>query len=56
MSWPGHSTSCSGITRAPSIRDGVLYFDPRLPSELGGLSFPMQFRETPILVTLGGAG
>ena len=36
------------------IRDGVLYFDPRLPSELGGLSFPMQFRETPILVTLGG--
>jgi trehalose/maltose hydrolase-like predicted phosphorylase len=36
------------------IRDSVLYFDPRLPSALGGLSFPIQFRETPILVTLGG--
>ena len=36
------------------IRDGVLYFDPRLPGGLGGLSFPMQFRETPILVTLTG--
>jgi trehalose/maltose hydrolase-like predicted phosphorylase len=36
------------------IRDSVLYFDPQLPSELGGLSFPMQFRETPILVTLSG--
>jgi trehalose/maltose hydrolase-like predicted phosphorylase len=34
------------------IRDGVLYFDPRLPSGLGGLSFLMQFREAPILVTL----
>jgi trehalose/maltose hydrolase-like predicted phosphorylase len=34
------------------IRDEALYFDPRLPAELGGLSFPMQFRETPILVTL----
>src|SRR6202035_2458224 len=34
------------------IRDSVLYFDPRLPSGLGGLSFPMQFRETPVLVTL----
>jgi trehalose/maltose hydrolase-like predicted phosphorylase len=34
------------------IRDGVLYFDPRLPTGLGGLSFPMEFRETPILVTL----
>ena len=34
------------------IRDGVLYFDPRLPSALGGLSFRMQFREAPILVTL----
>ena len=37
------------------IRDSVLYFDSRLPSELGGLSFPMQFRETPILVTLTGS-
>jgi trehalose/maltose hydrolase-like predicted phosphorylase len=36
------------------IRDSVLYFDPQLPSGLGGLSFPMQFRETPILVTLSG--
>ena len=34
------------------IRDGVLYFDPRLPSGLGGLSFRMLFREAPILVTL----
>ena len=34
------------------IRDEALYFDPRLPSELGDLSFPLQFRETPILVTL----
>jgi trehalose/maltose hydrolase-like predicted phosphorylase len=36
------------------IRDSVLYFVPRLPSGLGGLSFPMQFQETPILVTLSG--
>jgi trehalose/maltose hydrolase-like predicted phosphorylase len=36
------------------IRGEVLYFDPRLPSGLGGLSFPMQFRQTPILVTLSG--
>jgi trehalose/maltose hydrolase-like predicted phosphorylase len=36
------------------IRDGVLYFDARLPSGIGGLSFPMQFRGTPILVTLTG--
>src|SRR5262249_47943972 len=34
------------------IRDDVLYFDPRLPSGLGGLSFSMQFREAPILVTV----
>jgi trehalose/maltose hydrolase-like predicted phosphorylase len=34
------------------IRDNVLYFDPRLPSGLGGLSFRMQFREASILVTL----
>jgi trehalose/maltose hydrolase-like predicted phosphorylase len=37
------------------IRGSVLYFDPRLPGGLGGLSFPMQFRETPILVTLSGS-
>jgi trehalose/maltose hydrolase-like predicted phosphorylase len=36
------------------IRDGVLYFDPLIPSRLGGLSFPMQFRGVPILVKLGG--
>jgi trehalose/maltose hydrolase-like predicted phosphorylase len=36
------------------IRDSVLYFVPRLPSGLGGLSFPMQFQGTPILVTLSG--
>jgi trehalose/maltose hydrolase-like predicted phosphorylase len=36
------------------IRDDILYFDPRLPSGLGGLSFPMQFRETPLMVTLTG--
>jgi trehalose/maltose hydrolase-like predicted phosphorylase len=36
------------------IRDEVLYFDPQLPSGLGGLSFPLRFRETPILVTLSG--
>jgi trehalose/maltose hydrolase-like predicted phosphorylase len=34
------------------IRDGVLSFDPRLPSQLGDLSFPMRFREAAILVTL----
>jgi trehalose/maltose hydrolase-like predicted phosphorylase len=35
------------------IRDGVLYFDPKLPDRLEGLSFSMQFRRTPIRVTLG---
>ena len=34
------------------ISDGVLCFDPRLPSRLDGLSFSMQFRQTPIQVTL----
>jgi trehalose/maltose hydrolase-like predicted phosphorylase len=34
------------------IRDGVLYFRPRLTDRLDGLSFPMQFRGTPIRVTL----
>jgi trehalose/maltose hydrolase-like predicted phosphorylase len=33
------------------IRDGVLCFDPRLTSQLDGLSFSMQFQGTPILVT-----
>jgi trehalose/maltose hydrolase-like predicted phosphorylase len=32
--------------------NGVLCFDPRLPSRLDGLSFWMQFRQTPIQVTL----
>jgi trehalose/maltose hydrolase-like predicted phosphorylase len=32
--------------------DGVLCFDPRLPSRLDSLSFSMQFRQTPIQVTL----
>jgi trehalose/maltose hydrolase-like predicted phosphorylase len=35
------------------IRDDVLSFDPRLPSRLEGMSFPMLFRRRPILVTLG---
>jgi trehalose/maltose hydrolase-like predicted phosphorylase len=38
------------------IRDGVLYFSPRLTDRLDGLSFPMQFRETPIRVTLADGG
>jgi trehalose/maltose hydrolase-like predicted phosphorylase len=36
------------------VREGVLYFNPRLPRQLDGLSFSMQFQETPILVTLTG--
>ena len=36
------------------IRDGVVRFDPRLPEQLDGLSLPMQFRRTPIRVTLEG--
>jgi trehalose/maltose hydrolase-like predicted phosphorylase len=35
-----------------AIRDGVLYFDPRLPSRLDTLEFSMQFRGTPIRVAL----
>jgi trehalose/maltose hydrolase-like predicted phosphorylase len=34
------------------ISDGVLCFDPRLPSRLASLSFSMQFRQTPIQLTL----
>jgi trehalose/maltose hydrolase-like predicted phosphorylase len=34
------------------IRDGVLYFDPKLPDQLEGLSFALQFRRTPLRVTL----
>jgi trehalose/maltose hydrolase-like predicted phosphorylase len=38
------------------IRDGVLHFRPRLTDRLEGLSFPMQFRGTPIRVTLADGG
>ena len=38
------------------IRDGVLHFNPRLTDRLDGLSFPMQFRGTPIRVTLKDGG
>ena len=37
------------------IRDGVPYFDPKLADRLEGLSFSMQFRGTPIRVTLARA-
>ena len=36
------------------IRDGVLYFDPKPVGNLGGLSFPMRFRGTPLEIKLGG--
>src|SRR5262249_31057778 len=36
------------------IRDGVLYFDPRIIDRLEGLSFWMQFRRSPLRVTLEG--
>jgi trehalose/maltose hydrolase-like predicted phosphorylase len=34
------------------VRDGVLYFDPRLLARLDGLTFSGQFRHTPIQMTL----
>jgi trehalose/maltose hydrolase-like predicted phosphorylase len=34
------------------IRDGVLYFKPRLTDRLDGLTLPMQYRGTPLTVTL----
>jgi trehalose/maltose hydrolase-like predicted phosphorylase len=34
------------------VRDGILYFDPRLPGRLESLSFSMQFQQTPIHVML----
>jgi len=34
------------------ITDDVLCFDPRLPNRLASLSFSMQFRQTPIQLTL----
>jgi trehalose/maltose hydrolase-like predicted phosphorylase len=39
-----------------AILDGVLHFSPRLTDRLDGLSFPMQFRGTPIRVTLADGG
>jgi trehalose/maltose hydrolase-like predicted phosphorylase len=36
------------------VYDDVLHFNPQLPSRLDGLSFSMQFRETPIQVALTG--
>ena len=34
------------------VRDGVLRFDPRIPDQLDGLSFGMQFHRTPMRVTV----
>jgi trehalose/maltose hydrolase-like predicted phosphorylase len=34
------------------VRDDVLRFDPRLPAPIDGVSFSMQFRQTPLAVTL----
>jgi len=36
------------------VYDDVLHFDPQLPSRLDSLSFSLQFRQTPIQVTLTG--
>ena len=36
------------------IRDGVLHFDPKLTERIDGLSFWMQFRRTPMRVTIAG--
>jgi trehalose/maltose hydrolase-like predicted phosphorylase len=33
------------------IRDNVLHFEPRLPGPIEELSFAVQFRRTPLLVT-----
>ena len=38
-----------------TIRDDVLYFEPRLTTRLDGLSFSIQFRRTPIHVTVAGS-
>ena len=37
------------------IRDDVLYFNPKLTDRLDGLWLPMQFRRTPITVSLHAA-
>jgi len=34
------------------IRDGTLYFSPKLNDRLGGLALSMRFRETSVEVTL----
>ncbi len=34
------------------IRDGVIYFKPKLTDKLEGLAFSMRFRDTPLDVTL----
>jgi alpha,alpha-trehalase len=36
------------------IRDGTIYFEPRMAERLDGLSLPMQFRGTPIRVGIEG--
>ncbi len=38
-----------------SVRDGVLFFEPRLPDQLDGLEFSMQFRGMPLRVSLKGS-
>ena len=42
-----------GAYTGAEIRDGILYFAPKLTDKLNGLSFPMQVRGTPIRVTVG---
>jgi trehalose/maltose hydrolase-like predicted phosphorylase len=34
------------------IRDGVIYFKPKLTDKLEGLAFSMRFRDTPMYVKL----
>lgn len=36
------------------VRDGVLHFDPKLTERIDGLSFPIQFRRTPMRVAIAG--
>jgi hypothetical protein len=36
------------------IDDDVLHFEPRLPCTIDGLSFSMQFRGTPVRISLSG--
>ncbi len=37
-----------------AVRDGILYFEPRLPARLQGLSFPLQFQQASLMVTFAG--